>query len=143
MTQRVDQPRFRSNPDLSFERNLWRSGIQHVAGLDEAGRGALAGPVVAAALILPPDRSILKTLHGVRDSKALTPSARTFWADCLQQVGLAWGVGFASQEEIDTLGILPATRLAAQRALDGLMLPSQHLLLDYIFLPDCLYRKQR
>lgn len=136
MAQHIDQPRFRSNPDLSFEQNLWQSGVQHVAGLDEAGRGALAGPVVAAALILPSDRSILKTLHGVRDSKALTPSARTFWAHCLHQESLTWGIGFASQQEIDTLGILPATRLAAQRALDGLIFPPQHLLLDYIFLPD-------
>jgi ribonuclease HII len=124
-------------PDLSFEKNLWRSGVQHVAGMDEAGRGALAGPVAAAALILPVDRSVSKTLHGVRDSKELTPSARAAWAQCLRQVGLAWGVGFASQQEIDALGILPATRLAAQRALNGLAISPQHLLLDYLFLPDC------
>jgi len=137
MARHIDQTLLRSAPDLSFEKNLWRSGVQHVAGMDEAGRGALAGPVAAAALILPADRSVLKTLHGVRDSKELTPAARASWAHCLHQVGLAWGVGFASHQEIDALGILPATRLAAQRALDELALPPQHLLLDYLFLPDC------
>ena len=137
MARHIDQTLLRSAPDLNFENNLWRAGVQHVAGIDEAGRGALAGPVAAAALILPHDRSVLKTLHGVRDSKQLTPSARTFYAHCLHQVGLAWGVGFASQQEIDALGILPATRLAAQRALDEMALLPQHLLLDYLFLPDC------
>jgi ribonuclease HII len=137
MARHIDQTLLRSAPDLNFEKNLWRSGVQHVAGIDEAGRGALAGPVAAAALVLPPGHSVLKTLHGVRDSKELTPTARTSWAHCLHQVGLAWGVGFASQQEIDALGILAATRLASQRALDGLAISPQHLLLDYIFLPDC------
>src|SRR4030067_2213911 len=117
MARHIDQTLLRSAPDLNFENTLGRAGVQHVAGIDEAGRAALAGPVAAAALILPHDRSVLKTLPGVGDSKPLTPSARTFYAHRLHQVGLAWGVGFASQQEIDALGSLPATRLAAQRAL--------------------------
>jgi ribonuclease HII len=137
MARRVDPILLCPAPDLSFEKNLWRVGVEHVAGMDEAGRGALAGPVSAAALILPSDRSFLKTLSGVRDSKQLTPSERTSWAERLRQVAVAWCVGFASHQEIDALGILPATRLAAQRALDGLALPPHHLLLDYLFLPDC------
>jgi ribonuclease HII len=124
-------------PDLSFEQGLWAVDVTSIAGIDEAGRGALAGPVTAAALILPPDPALLRSLAGVRDSKQLTPQARSFWAERLRQVADTWGVGYASHEEIDSLGILPATRLAAQRAIDELTPPPQHLLIDYLFLPDC------
>ncbi len=91
-------------PDLSFEGNLWEAGITWIAGIDEAGRGALAGPVTAAALILPPDPGILDRLGGVRDSKQLTPQQRSTWADRLCQVAVAWGVGDASHAEIDAAG---------------------------------------
>ncbi len=124
-------------PDLSFERNLWEAGITWIAGIDEAGRGALAGPVTAAALVLPPDPNLLDRLAGVRDSKQLSPQKRTYWAERLLQSAVAWGVGFASHLEIDAQGILPATRLAMQRAIDGLADTPEHLLLDYLFLPDC------
>ncbi len=123
-------------PDLVYEQALWEAGVQVVAGVDEAGRGALAGPVAAAALVLPADPSLGATLAGVRDSKQLTPTQRETWRECLQAVALAWAVGFASSEEIDMLGILPATRLAAHRALGSLAASPEHLLLDYLFLPD-------
>ena len=125
------------NPDLQFERELWSNGLTAVAGIDEAGRGALAGPVVAAAVILPPSLDIEARLHGVRDSKQMTPDQRQYWADQLCGVAVAFGVGFASSLEIDTLGIVPATCLASQRALSQLNASPHHLLLDYIHLPDC------
>jgi ribonuclease HII len=123
-------------PDLSFERSLWDAGLTAVAGIDEAGRGALAGPVSAAAVILPPDPAIGNWLKGVRDSKQLTPDQRETTREKILQLALAWGVGYATNEEIDLIGILPATRIAAWRALKSLSISPAHLLLDYIFLPD-------
>lgn len=107
-----------------------------MAGIDEAGRGALAGPVAAAAVILPVDDNILHSLAGVRDSKQMTPTQRETWCVQIKRQAAAWGVGFASSEEIDLLGILPATRLAAVRALEGFSLAPNHLILDYLFLPE-------
>jgi ribonuclease HII len=125
-----------ASPDLSFELPLWSAGLQRVAGLDEAGRGALAGPVAAAAIILPAGPEILPALHGVHDSKQMTPDQRRFWAERLQAEALCYAVGFASHAEIDLCGIVPATRLAMQRALCQLPLTPQHLLLDFLDLPD-------
>ena len=93
----------------------------HVAGLDEAGRGALAGPVAVGAVILPNDKTLLsRTLAGVRDSKQMTPLERETLAPRIKEIALTWSVGFASAEEIDSQGIVRATRLAALRALNGL-----------------------
>ncbi len=122
-------------PTLEFEQALWLGGLQNLAGIDEAGRGALAGPVSAAAVILPPDSSLLFTLQGVRDSKEMTARARSHWATEIKTAARAWGVGFASPQEIDDIGILPATRLAAMRALAQLRPAPQHLLLDVLNLP--------
>lgn len=113
-------------------------GMQHLAGLDEAGRGAWAGPVAAAAVILPPDPNVIKVLPGVRDSKQMSGHEREVWAEVIKQVALGWGVGLASCGEIDSLGILPATRLAMQRALDGLSVVPEHLLIDALRLPKIL-----
>jgi len=123
-------------PDLTFERALWASGVRLVAGIDEAGRGPLAGPVAAAAVILPDDPQVIAWLSGVRDSKQLSPSARQAARQKVIAIALGWGVGFASAEEIDGLGILPATYLAAHRALAELALQPEHLLLDYLFLRE-------
>jgi ribonuclease HII len=136
MPPRISPDQIPAAPDLSFEIAHWDSGINYIAGIDEAGRGALAGPVAAAAVILPNDRTLINILQGVRDSKEMTPSIRTIWKIQLQEIALAWSVGLASQFEIDNLGILPATHLAAQRALDALHIQPIHLLLDYLFLPD-------
>ncbi len=122
-------------PDLSFEFALWQSGVSYVAGLDEAGRGAWAGPVSAAAVILSPASDLVVRLKGVRDSKQMTPAQRYHWAEVIRAVALTWGVGFATAQEIDEQGILPATRLAMQRALAQLDLVPQHLLLDAVRLP--------
>ena len=119
------------NPDLTYETNLWPY-YKHIAGLDEAGRGALAGPVAVGAVILPNDRAFLfSTLNGVRDSKQMTPLERESLAPRIQETALTWSVGFASAQEIDTLGIVPATRLAALRALQGLSLTPHYLLTDF------------
>ena len=124
-------------PDLSFETQLWLRGITPVAGIDEAGRGALAGPVAAAAAILPADPAIAARLEGVRDSKQMSPAERQFWADQLPTQIQAWAVGFATNQEIDSLGIVPAVRLAISRALASLGVQPAHLLVDYLDLPDC------
>jgi ribonuclease HII len=124
-------------PDLTFEKNLWQAGVSTIAGIDEAGRGALAGPVAAAAVILPADENISRILEGVRDSKQMTPSQRSCWGVQIKKSAVTWGVGFASVEEIDQMGILPATHLAAARALEKLSIAPAHLILDYLFLSEC------
>ena len=122
----------RVNPDTFFESLLWDSGYLYIAGFDEAGRGALAGPVAVGAVILPNDRALLSgTLAGVRDSKQMTPLGRESLAPRIQAVALTWSVGFASAGEIDSQGIVCATRLAALRALNGLSLSPQYLLTDF------------
>jgi len=138
---RVQMPKFDpsllpAEPDLSFEIDLWEVGLSAVAGIDEAGRGALAGPVYAAAVILPAQRAMSECLQGVRDSKQMTPIQREDAREKILRFAAAWGVGFATSDEIDLMGILPATRLAAQRALEALTIRPTHILLDYIFLPE-------
>lgn len=123
-------------PDLSFENALWNAGLQWIAGVDEAGRGAWAGPVAAGAVILPVKKDIAAILEGVRDSKQMTPGARRKWAGRIRQEALGWAVGFASNEEIDEIGIAAATRLAVRRALAQLDQLPQHLLVDYLKLPE-------
>jgi ribonuclease HII len=124
------------SPTLDVERALWTNGALWVAGVDEAGRGALAGPVVAAAVILPQIKRITKELYGVRDSKKMTAPQRESWAISIRAIAVTFGVGLASSQEIDTLGILPATKLAAQRAIDQLAVVPDHLLLDHFQMPD-------
>ncbi len=122
----------RSDPTLFFEQELWQSGLTHIAGLDEAGRGALAGPVAVGAVILPNnDPQLISTLSGVRDSKQMTPLERESAAPRIQQTALTWSVAFASAEEIDSEGIVRATRLAALRALHALQFFPQYLLTDF------------
>ena len=122
----------RVDPDIFFESQLWDSGLLYVAGLDEAGRGALAGPVAVGAVILPNDKTLLaRTLAGVRDSKQMTPLERESLAPRIKETALTCSVAFASADEIDSLGIVHATRLAALRALNGLSLAPQYLLTDF------------
>ncbi len=120
-----------SPPDLSYEYNLWPS-CKHIAGLDEAGRGALAGPVCVGAIILPDnDPHLVQTLRGVRDSKQLTPRKRHQLAPLIKETVHSWGIGFSSADEIDQFGIVPATRLAAGRALEMLHCFPDFLLTDF------------
>ena len=120
-----------SSPDLLHEKKLWLA-YKYIAGLDEAGRGALAGPVCVGAVILPDDNPLLaQALSGVRDSKQLTPRKRDQLAPRIKEIARAWGIGFASADEIDTLGIVPATRLAASRALEAMLIFPDFLLTDF------------
>lgn len=123
----------RVNPNLEFESDLWDSGFIHVTGLDEAGRGALAGPVAVGAVMLPHgDQPLLsRTLGLVRDSKQLTARARESLAPVIKATALAWSVGFAAADEIDSQGIVRATRLAAIRALHQFSITPQYLLTDF------------
>lgn len=126
----------RISPDLSLELPLWQAGLCRLAGLDEAGRGAWAGPVTAAAVVLSPaGTELLELLPGVRDSKLMTARQRALWAEKIRAAAAAWGVGWATNAEIDALGILPATRMAMQRAIEQLALPPEHLLIDAVRLP--------
>jgi ribonuclease HII len=122
-------------PGLHLEQALWQKGIKFIGGVDEAGRGALAGPVMAGVVILPNLPQLGLTLAGVRDSKQMTPRQRGVWALKIKESALAWAVGAASATEIDAIGILPATRLAVTRAIQSLPLMPEFLLLDYIHWP--------
>lgn len=125
------------NPDLSFERALWQLGLTLVAGIDEAGRGALAGPVAVGVVILPAGLAKIQSrLAGVRDSKQMRPEQRTYWAERIKAIALDWQVGFGGANEIDAIGIAAAVRLAAGRALERMAQPCEHLLIDYFKLKD-------
>jgi len=124
-------------PDFHFEARLWDQGYQYVAGIDEAGRGALAGPVAVGVVVFPANPGLQATLSGVNDSKAMSPAQRAYWAERIQANALACQVGYARAEEIDALGIVPATHLAAQRALGVLLVSPEILIIDYLGLPDC------
>lgn len=138
MRKKFDPGSLPPRPDLSFEEDLWARGIDLVAGIDEAGRGAWAGPVYAAVVVLPPNPNLYDTLSGVDDSKRLTPGERAVCAEQIKSASLAWNIGSADSAEIDRMGILPATILAMKRAIHGLKLSPKHLLVDFLTLPDCL-----
>ncbi|GMA14399.1 ribonuclease HII [Deinococcus metallilatus] len=115
-------------PDWAFEREHWRRGFFRVAGVDEAGRGAWAGPVTVAAVILPG----LASEYPFRDSKQLTAAQRETLAAEVRRVAVAWAVEHAWPEEIGRLNILGATHAAAQRALARLDPAPQALVTDYL-----------
>lgn len=119
-------------PSLSAETVLWGLGFRFPAGVDEAGRGAWAGPVSAAAVILPTNPHIQESLSGVCDSKQMTPRERGIWAEIIMQKAFIWAVATASSREIDEIGILPATRLAMKRAISQLTPAPEHLLVDAV-----------
>lgn len=137
MARRIDPSLIPAAPTLEFEQALWAGGLRHLAGIDEAGRGALAGPVYAGAVILPATPDITRTLDSVRDSKEMTPVQREHWAVQIKRRSLAWGVSRASADEIDRLGIMPATRLAALRAVGRLDPQPDHLLVDALKFEEC------
>jgi ribonuclease HII len=123
-------------PNLAEERALLAAGYSCVAGLDEAGRGAWAGPVCAAAVVLPLDhRDLAAVLEGVRDSKLLTPRQREALLPVVRDVAVAVGVGWGETGEVDIWGVVPATRLAMERAVAELGGQVDALLLDYVRLP--------
>jgi ribonuclease HII len=118
--------RYRVNRLLEYEDELWSQGLQYIAGVDEAGRGPLAGPVFAAAVIMPPGVAI----SGVDDSKKLTPEARLVLAVKIRERALALGVGAASSREVDRINILRATHLAMCRAVARLRIAPERIIVD-------------
>lgn len=120
---------------LEIERHYNAQGYKQIAGVDEAGRGAWAGPVVAGAVVLPPDTGTLsEMLRGARDSKTMTPRTREKLFSTIQSVSAAWGVGSASVAEIIALGISPATKLAMRRALLDMTTRACHIWPDLLFI---------
>ncbi|MFH1651478.1 MAG: ribonuclease HII [Chloroflexota bacterium] len=122
-------------PTFDEEQRLGAQGYTLVAGVDEVGRGALAGPVAAAAVILPAGLE-QEWLGQVRDSKLLKPAVRRVLAGLIAKSALAVGVGMVSHEEIDAIGIAPASRLAMKIAVAQLSPVPQYLLVDYFRLPE-------
>ncbi len=112
--------------DYEYERNAAQQGYTAVCGIDEAGRGPLAGPVYAAAVILPDGLEI----PGLNDSKKLTEKKREALFDEICQKAIAYGIGCASEQEIDEINILQATYLAMRRAVEQLSVPADYALVD-------------
>jgi ribonuclease HII len=111
-----------------YEKELWDQGINYIGGVDEVGRGPLVGPVVTACCVLPKDFQ----LEGLTDSKKLSEKKRNLFFDYIKKHAIAYGIGEASPEEIDTLNIYQATKLAMVRAIDEVkkQIPLEHVLID-------------
>jgi ribonuclease HII len=130
-----------AEPTLTAELALTRAGRRVIAGVDEVGRGALAGPLVAAAVVLPPvadDAAVAElgaTLAGVRDSKRLTPAGRERLAARVRELALAVELAIVPEAVIDALGIGAANRLALRQALAALPLAADHALIDAVLVP--------
>jgi len=122
-------------PSFAEERALEAQGYRLIAGIDESGRGPLAGPVVAAAVILPCQLDA-PWLAQVKDSKQLSPAKREFLYNHIRETAITVGVGIVSHAIIDSQGIIKATRLAMKKALDHLSPPAESLLIDYMLLPE-------
>ncbi|AMV10436.1 ribonuclease HII [Geobacillus sp. G4] len=123
---------------MRYERELYAAGVRRIAGIDEAGRGPLAGPVVAAAVILPKDAY----LPGLDDSKRLTPEKREALFAQIEACAVAIGIGIVSAAEIDERNIYEATRQAMAKAVNALSPPPEHLLVDAMAVP-CPLPQQR
>ena len=122
----------------AYEDMLRESGVQWIAGIDEAGRGPLAGPVVAAAVILDPKQPV----YGVDDSKKLSPKRRAALKLEIEQKAIAIGVGIVDVETIDRINILQATKQAMREAIAKLSPAPEHLLLDAVTLEDLNIKQQ-
>ncbi|MCY3833443.1 MAG: ribonuclease HII [Chloroflexi bacterium] len=128
---------------LRHERHYFRAGCQLIVGIDEAGRGPLAGPVAAAAVALPLERrDLASALRGLRDSKEMSAAQRLPLSETVKEVASYWGVGHSDVAEIDRCGIVDATKAAMQRALDKALRGSDRapdcLFLDYVKWPERL-----
>ena len=115
---------------LQFERQLWASGKELIAGVDEVGRGPLAGPVVTAAVILPHDFALL----GVDDSKKLSPKKRDELFDQIKEAAICWAIGRREPQRIDEINILEATKEAMLDAVYALEKRPDHVLIDAVSL---------
>ena len=122
----------RASAPYRYEGQAWRAGLARVAGVDEAGRGPLAGPVVAAAVVVTPEHRI----RGVADSKLLTPERRESLFTVIHERALAVGVAIIDHATIDRVNILQATRLAMLEALRQLAVAPDLVITDFVALPD-------
>jgi len=122
-------------PSFTEERLFEAEGYRYIAGIDEVGRGSLAGPVVAAAVILPPGINA-PWLGLVRDSKLLDPSRRELLSHHIREVAVAIGIGSSDCSIIDSRGIVEATQLAMKLAIRHLSPPPEALLIDFMVLPE-------
>lgn len=113
-------------PDLEFEKAARKGGFNLICGVDEAGRGPLAGPVCAAAVILPDDVEI----EGLNDSKKLSEKKREELFPIIKEKAIAYSIAFGTVEEIEEFNILEATYIAMNRAIDGLQIPADYALID-------------
>lgn len=120
---------------LTVEKQLWDQGLSLIAGIDEVGRGPLAGPVFACAVIFEKDFFLAK----VQDSKKISAHDREWLAPILRRNALAWAIGTASEIEIDQINIRQATFLAMRRAINNLEVQPDYLLIDGENLPDVAY----
>jgi ribonuclease HII len=142
-----------TTPDLKHEQVLWGQGLTVVAGVDEVGRGAWAGPVVAAAAVFSPGMRLhaegLSVAAGtvlprlLRDSKKLSPAQRQKVAHELLQINMQWAIGEVGVDEISAMGIGPANFLAMQRALDRLTVQAEYVLIDGFLHPHIASSKQQ
>lgn len=123
-------------PTLDVEKRLWSAGYRAVAGIDEVGRGALAGPVVAGAVILPVHVASDSEWHNLRDSKQLTPSQRVTYARWIEDNAVAWAIGESSPSLIDKINIAEATKAAMRQAIGKLSPLPDYLLIDWVKLPS-------
>jgi len=141
-------------PNFKEEQKLWQQGYDFVVGLDEVGRGPLAGPVIACAFCfckkqnaqakLKTQNSKLKNLENIKDSKKLSANQRAKWFEFLTtHSDVKWGIGIVSEKTIDRINILEATKLAMKRALENLKVDANYLLLDGNFLLDELSINQK
>ncbi len=122
-------------PSFTEGKMLEAQGYRYIAGIDEVGRGSLAGPVVAAAVILPCHIDT-PWLNQVKDSKQLSPARRESLFHHIHEVAISIGIGVVPHKVIDARGIIKATRLAMKLAIDQLSLPPEFLLIDYMRLPE-------
>ncbi|MBQ1889055.1 MAG: ribonuclease HII [Firmicutes bacterium] len=130
--ERLEAQKARLEEMLKYERELWASGCRYIAGVDEVGRGPLAGPVVTAAAILPEDFDLL----GVNDSKKLTPKKRDELFDRIKDAAVCWAIGRREPGRIDEINILNATKEAMLDAVNGLSVRPDHVLIDAVKLPS-------
>ncbi|MDR1641900.1 MAG: ribonuclease HII [Clostridiales bacterium] len=121
----------------AFERKLEAEGFSFIAGIDEVGRGPLAGPVYACAVILPKDCAIM----GVKDSKKLSEKNREELSAIIKEKAVAWNIGTADEKEIDSINILKATMRAMKDAVNGLSVKADSLLVDALSLPEIPLRQ--
>lgn len=130
--ERLEQEKIRLIEMKTFESDLYEQGIRLIAGIDEVGRGPLAGPVVAAAVILPDDFDVL----GIDDSKKLSEKKRESLSVLIKEKALAYSIGIIDNLMIDEINILEATKLAMKQAIEALEQKPEYILIDALTLKD-------